>query len=651
MVPTPISKVNIDDEFWAPRQETNTRVTVPFLYRKLKDNGCFDALRLEWRPDMPNPPHIFWESDIAKWLEAASYSLMTRADSHLEQILDNVIDLLAAAQQPDGYLNVHFTVVEPGKRWSNLRDRHELYCAGHLMEAAVAHFEATRRTSLLDVLRRYANHIETVFGSDSGQKRGYPGHEEIELALVKLYRATGEKRYLRLAKFFIDERGQQPHYFEIEARERGEVPEQRTDYPWNLGQKYDQFQAHLPVRQQRTAEGHAVRAMYLFSGMADVAMETGDAELFEACRALWRNVMSRRMYVTGGVGPSSEGERFTIDYDLPNDTAYAETCAAIGLVMWAHRMLQVELDRRYADVMERALYNGVISGVSLQGDTFFYVNPLAVDPEAPYFKKRQRIKPYRQEWFDTACCPPNIARLLASLGQYIYSTGDGSLAVHLYVQSSVASHIGGVAVHLHQKTKYPWQGKVTVTVEPERPVAFDLLLRVPGWCTTFSLLVNGSPVRAPVENGYVRITKTWQTGDQAELDMEMPVQRIYAHPSVVATAGRVALQRGPIVYCLEEADNGTGLVELGLSRDARLETTFERDLLGGVVTISGQAVRFQSCDWGDDLYRTHESKASLMRFKAVPYSVWANRCIGEMLVWINEARGGELPTGIQANQE
>ncbi|MDP2950671.1 MAG: glycoside hydrolase family 127 protein [Chloroflexota bacterium] len=637
LVPAPVGSVSLEDGFWAPRQETNRKVTIPFLEKKLRDNGCIDALKLEWRPGMPNPPHIYWESDIAKWLEAASYSLMTHRDPALDRTLDEVIGLLAHAQQPDGYLNAHFTVGAPGQRWTNLRDKHELYCAGHLTEAAVAHYQATGKRSLLDVLCRYADHIDSTFGPEPSKRRGYPGHEELELALVKLYRATGERRYLKLAKFFVDERGHQPHYYELEAKARGEVPEQRTGYPWDLGHKFDQWQAHLPVRQQKTMEGHAVRAMYLLSGMTDVAMETGDAGLFEACQTLWRNVTGCRMYVTGGVGPLSDGERFTTDYDLPNDTAYAETCAAIGLVFWAHRMLQAELDSKYADAMEQALYNGVMSGVSLKGDTFFYANLLAVDPQAPYFKKRQRLKPYRQPWFDTACCPPNIARLIASLGQYFYSEGEDTAAIHLYARSSAELHVARQKLSLRQETDYPWDGKVTLTVEPERPARFAIVLRVPGWCPKATLSLNGAPVRLRIEQGYARLERTWQRGDKMALTMEMPIQRVYAHPRVAADAGRVALRRGPLIYCVEQTDNGSALVELALPRQARLEPAFEEGLLGGVVTVEGPAIRLLEAGWDDQLYRPRRSRGMPAHFKAVPYCLWGNRQAGEeMLVWLPE---------------
>ena len=405
-----IQDVKIEDGFWEARLRVNRETTLPDVYAKCRKSGRIDAFRLNWKPGRPNRPHKFWVSDVAKWLEGACYSLATHPDPKLERAVETVVDLIASAQQPDGYLNTHFTVVEPDRRWANLRDDHELYCAGHLMEAAVAHYEATGQTKFLDVVCRYADYIDSVFGRGRGRKRGYPGHEEIELALVRLYRATGRPRYLKLAAYFVNERGQQPHYFEKEARARGESPSVYRSIA-HFGK-----QAHLPVREQTTADGHAVRAVYLYAGMADVAAETGDRELLAACRRLWRNIVTRRMYIHGGIGSTCHGERFTVDYDLPNAEAYAETCAAIGLVFFAHRMLNIDPDRRYADVMERALYNNVLSGVSLDGNRFFYPNYLDAVPGVNSLRGLKSSA--RQDWYNTSCCPTNICRMLASLGRY-----------------------------------------------------------------------------------------------------------------------------------------------------------------------------------------------------------------------------------------
>ena len=474
----------MQDSFWAPRQEVNRTVTIPLIHRRCQETGRIDALKLEWKAGQPGPPHIFWESDLAKWMEAASYSLVQHPDPALEADLEEMIGLLARAQQPDGYLNVYYTVVEPGKRWTNLRDQHELYCAGHLIEAAVAHFQSTGRRRFLDMMCRYADLLDSVFGTAPGKKRGYCGHPEIELALVKLYHATGQERYLRLSQYFIEERGNQPHYFDLEAVARGADPQSY----WAKTHEYTQ--SHIPVRKQGRAVGHAVRALYLYCAVADLARETGDPGLFEVCQRLWVSVYHHQAYVTGGIGPSATNEGFTFDYDLPNDTAYAETCSAIASVFWNHRLAQTTVDSRYADEMERALYNGVLSGVSADGRSFFYVNPLEmhadeVKPDDPYHT------PQRVEWFGCACCPPNLARLLASLGQYVYSESDSEIAIHLYVQSTAECRVAGKSVSLRQETEYPWRGRIRITVEPSSALEFCLRLRLPGWAREADLMLNG----------------------------------------------------------------------------------------------------------------------------------------------------------------
>lgn len=638
----PFTRVVIDDQFWSPRQETNRNVTIPYVQSMSEKTGRFDSFQLTkadleggWKFGMPNPP-IYWDSDVAKWIEAASYSLATHPDVELAAKVDEVIALVAASQQDDGYLNVHFTAVDPDGRWTNLRDLHELYCAGHLIEAAVAHFEATGKRTLLDPMIRYTDYIASMFGTAPGKRRGYPGHEEIELALVRLWKTTGEKRFMDLASYFIDERGQAPHYFDIESDERIEDDKNVDEWPHSVGQRHDEIQAHLPVREQTTAEGHSVRAMYLYDGMVGVAAATDDEGLMAACRKLWDNVTNRRMYITGGVGSTYEGERFTTDHDLPSDTAYAETCASIGLINWATRMLQAEGDSRYADELERVLYNGFLSGVSLGGDTFFYANLLEVDPNAPYFKTRERIKPFRQGWFDTACCPPNVSRTMAALGQYLYSENSEGVAIHMYVSGEVAAHVGDTVVTIKQETHYPWDGDVAITLELDQPAEFDLRLRIPGWCNDAKLEINGSPVELQTEKGYASLHRVWQSGDIVALRLAMPVRRIYSDRRVSSSAGKVALQRGPIVYCLEEVDNSTGLNAVILPRDAELNSEFEESLFGGVTTISATAKKI-SKDAGEPLYSTDPGTLTATSVKAVPYALWGNREQGEMLVWINEA--------------
>ena len=613
--PAPLKAVSITDTFWRERQRVNREVTIPAEYHQCEITGRIEALTLAPVPGQ----HIFWDSDIAKWIEAASYSLTTHPDPNVEALLDTVITLLAAAQQSDGYLNTYFTTVAPEKRWANLRDDHELYCAGHLIEAGVAHYQATGRTELLDVVQRYAEYIGMIFGTEPGQKRGYCGHEEIELALVKLAGVTGKVKYLELARYFVDERGHQPHYFDAEARARGADPK---DF-W--AKSYEYNQSHQPVREQGQVTGHAVRGMYLYSAMADLAALTHDAGLQSACEKLWHHLTSAQMYVTGGVGGFAANEGYGADFDLPNETAYAETCAAIGLVFWASRMLQSDCDSRYADVMERALYNGVLSGVSLDGTQFFYENPLA-----------SMGSHHRQDWFGCACCPPNLARLLASLGQYVYSHSETDLAVHLYVQSQTELAVAGQAVTLSQMTEYPWQGQVTLSVSPAAPAKFRLRLRLPSWCRTPELSLNGIAVALEIVRGYAVLEREWLTGDTVTLSLPMPVERVYASPQVAADLGRTALQRGPIVYCLESTDNGPDLDSLALSPDATLSAEFEPDLLDGVVVLRGEAQKPSLDGWQEGLYRREPPVPLPVPITAIPYFAWGNRAGGEMQVWIRE---------------
>jgi len=619
LTPVPFTRVRIDDSFWAPRLQVNREQTLPAEYRQCKETGRIDAFALDWQPGIEPVPHIFWDSDVAKWVEAASYSLATHPDTALAEQLDDVVDLIISAQQPDGYLNIYYTVVEPEKRWSNLRDCHELYCAGHLIESAVAHFQATGNRRLLNAMCRYADYIASVFGAEPGKKRGYCGHEEIELALVKLYHATGEERYLQLSRYFVDERGRQPHYYDLETRARGEAPE---DY-W--AKTYAYCQAHLPVREQTEVGGHAVRAMYLYSAMADLAAELGDESLKDTCERLWTDLCHKRMYLTGGIGPSRHNEGFTAAFDLPNETAYAETCAAIGLVFWAHRMLQLDGDGRYADVMERALYNGVISGVSLDGQRFFYENPLASNGTH-----------HRQDWFGCACCPPNLARLLASLGGYIYSQDAEGLTVHLYIQGETQVTLAnGATVTLQQQTTYPWSGKVQLRCELSAPVEFTLRLRVPGWCRRYKLRMDDYTFELPSEKGYVSLTREWNNGDVLELELDMPVEHLVAHPAVHDDRGLVALQRGPLVYCLEAVDHDVNLRQITIPDDAFFGIRYLPDLLGGVVVLEGEGCVADERDWQDILYQPlHSLPSTPVAVRAIPYCTWDNREPGEMAVWL-----------------
>jgi len=631
--PVPFTQVTFEDAFWAPRLELNRTVTIPHIYQQCEATGRTGAFDLNFERPVPSPiVLIFGDSDPAKWMEAASYSLATHPDPALEAWVDSVAEKIIHAQQQDGYLNTHFTVTQPEMRWKNLRDWHELYCAGHLIEAAVAHYQATGQRKLLDALCRYADHIDATFGHEPGKQRGYCGHPEIELALVKLYHATQNPRYLKLATYFVDERGQQPNYFDIEARARGEDPA----HFW--AKSYEYCQAHTPIREQTQVVGHAVRAMYLLSAVTDLAHENDDPTLLETGERLWHQLVTRRIYLTGGIGAARHIEGFTQDYDLPDETAYAETCATIGLMQWNHRLLQFSGEGKYADLIERALYNGVLSGISLDGAHFFYENPLA---SAGHH--------HRESWFVCPCCPPNLARTLASLGGYFYSTGANDIWVHQYAQGTAKMKVNEREVNLRQVTKYPWDGDVKLEIDVAGPQRFTLHLRVPAWCEQWHIAVNGEHAsrsgkdELSMGEGYIHLRREWNPGDAVEYRMEMPIRAVWAHPAVRDLQGRVALERGPIVYCLEGIDHaGTILDRIAIDpHNVSNEFQVEQDdqLLGGVSVLRGKGTVVDESGWEDVLYRNRPPSSKSIDITAIPYYAWDNRAPGQMRTWL-QAGGG-----------
>lgn len=622
--PVSFTDVTINDSFWKNKLTINRKQTIPYQYEQCKVTGRIDAFSLDWEPGMEPKPHVFWDSDVAKWIEAASYSLATHPDPALDDLLDEVIELIVSAQQPDGYLNVYFTIVEPEKRWTDLRDAHELYCAGHLIEAGVAHYQATNKRTLFDAICRYADYIDTVFGPEENKLKGYPGHQELELALVKLYRVTKNEKYLKLSQFFIEERGKQPHYFDQEQEKAKGIFD---PFMSSLPDANAYNQSHVPVREQSRVVGHAVRALYMYAAMADLAGELGDESLLESCERLWKNLHLKNMYITGGIGSTRENEGFTHDYDLPNETAYAETCASIAVIFWNHRLLQIDCDGKYADEIERVLYNGVLGGISLDGKKFFYDNPLSSLGNV-----------HRQEWFGCACCPPNIARLLASLGEYIYSQSEDEIVTHLYIQGSGNFNVKGQEVVLHQQTNYPWEGQNKLEVNLSEPQTFGLKLRIPGWCREATLEINGEQINIEnqLDKGYVTITRKWSDADTIILNFPMPVERYYAHPNIKQNVNRVALQRGPILYCVESTDNIEKLELLALPKDIAFQATYDDRLLDGVVKIEGEALVIEDDSWGESLYEPNKPAMKQTAFTAVPYYAWDNREPGQMRVWIPE---------------
>ncbi len=607
--PVSLNEVFLKDDFWAPRLKVNEEVTIPTQYPNLEDR--LDNFRRVSgkKPDIKFEGIYFNDSDVYKWLEAASWVLARKDNPELKAMVDEAIDEVRGAQREDGYLNTYFALERENERWTNF-DLHEMYCAGHLFQAAVAHYRATGETSLLGVATRFADHICDTFGPESeGKREAVDGHEEVKLGLVELYRATGEKRYLEQARFFI------------EARGKG-----------HLGRPYGHFspeyaQDHLPIREMPAVVGHAVRMIYYTAGVTDVYSELGDDGYLEALERLWDNMTTRRMYVSGGLGSRYEGEAFGKDYELPNERAYTETCAAVASVMWNYRMLALGGDARYADLMEWTLYNAVLPGLSLDGQHYFYENPLANDGTHR-----------RQAWFGCACCPPNVARLLASLPGYVYSGEGDTLWVHLYASGTLETTLPkGQAVALEQHTRYPWDGEVTLDLKTAGD--FAIKLRVPAWAEGATVVVNGEEAASVAAGAYAELRRSWQAGDTVRLVLPMNVRYIEAHPYLFEAAGRVALARGPILYCAEGQDQRVEDVrDLELLRNPEGIEAVPSDELGSVTMLRAEAL-VNAPEDASYLYRTATDAApkggtEKATLTAVPYFSWANRDASPMQVWL-----------------
>lgn len=607
--PLSLTAVQFEDAFWEPRRRINRTTTLSTQYDLLESTGRLNNFRrVTGETQGEFHGRFFNDSDIYKWLEAAAWSLATHPDPELERRVDATIALVGAAQDSDGYLNTYFSLERKGERWTDLAVMHELYCAGHLFQAAVAHHRATGKRSLLDIAIRFADHIDGIFGP--GKRQGACGHPEVEMALVELARETGEDRYLRLAQFFIDQHGQKP--------------------PTISGRAYSQD--HEPFREQRSVVGHAVRALYLYSGAADVYAETGERSLWDALDGLWHDLQDHKIYITGGAGSRYRDEAFGEEYELPNDLAYTETCAAIANVMWNWRMLLATGEARFADALETSLYNGVLSGLSLDGQQYFYQNPLA-----------DRGHHRRQEWFGTACCPPNVARTLSSLGGYVAATSGDGLWLHLYATGTLTATLDGVGeVEVRQRTDYPWDGEIALEVRAASPATFSLFLRIPAWAQGATAQVNGETVAAPLAPGsYLELRRRWAPGDTVQLSLPMPVRMLASHPYVVNNRGRAALMRGPLVYCVEQADHpGADVWELALPAQPDWRVTHEPGLLGGVTVLRTQALRQVDAATGP-LYRPFDAtppRYAPAALTAIPYYAWANRDAGPMQAWLPVAR-------------
>jgi DUF1680 family protein len=623
-----LQQIDLTGGFWNERQNVNRTVTIPTVYEFCRKTGRIEAMKLNWEPGKENQPHVFWDSDVAKWIEGAAYSLRKHPDAKLQKQVEEIIDLIETAQDKDGYFNSYYQTAEPRhKRLSNLMIDHELYCAGHLIEAAVAYYETTGDDRFLNVMRRYADHIDRVFGPEPEKRQGYCGHEEIELALVKLYNATGEKRYLKLSEYFIRQRGKEPNYFLEEGKKIGGTGPQT----WDVS-KLSYFQAHAPIEKQDEVVGHAVRALYYFSGAADVARELKDKKLAAHCRRLWEDAVNRKMYVTGSPGSLYTGEAYASAYELPNAEAYAETCATIALAFFSWRMFLIEQESRYIDVMERALYNGMLSGFSLDGKKFFYVNPMACEPGITLSNGVHHVP--RSDWFNCSCCPPNVVRTVAEVGQYFYAVEGENLWVNFFNTSIAEVEVNNVKIKLEQKTDYPWDGRVTMSVNPAKALNFTLRVRQPEWCAGASLKINGKNFKAKVEKGYLLMDRQWKAGDTVEYNMPMPVELVYANTQVQEDCGRVAIQRGPLVYSIEEADNGNKIDQFVLEAGTQFESCKIKGLPKYVVGLKAKAKRLVAPADDAPLYTTRRPEYQTTALTAIPYYAWNNRGFGAMEIWI-----------------
>lgn len=561
---------------------------------------------------------VFQDSDAAKWIEAAAFSLSSFPDSELESRVDELIDIIAQAQDEDGYLDTYFTIKDREKRWQNLMEGHELYCAGHFIEAACAYYETTGKDKLLRVMERCAENIYSRFITQGAE--GYPGHPEVELALMKLYRLTGNRHCLELAEHFINVRGEDPAFFEKEAAKRDWTV-------WgNDATNHEYAQNHAPLKKQNDAVGHAVRAVYLYTGAADLASENGDTELLAACRRLWESITKRRMYLTGGIGSTLNGEAFSVDYDLPNDTAYNETCASIGLMFFASRMLENDPDGEYADVMERAFYNTVLAGIQLDGKKFFYCNPLEIVPGiSGVASTHWHTKTQRPGWYTCACCPPNAARLISSFGKYAYGENDSTVFCHMYAAGEVSFDNG---LKLTCSTEYPYEFKIRYKVTTGEK---QLALRIPAWSGKYSLSLNGKKVNAAPVKGYVYLSV--RAGDELLLELDDTPRYVYASPKIPELTGCTAVVRGPLVYCFEGADNGD-VLSLSLKKGGKLTVSdYNAKLLSGTVTITAEAVRSGDIE---GLYTCEPLPETEFTATAIPYYTWGNRGENQMRVWMTE---------------
>ncbi|MHB8130143.1 MAG: glycoside hydrolase family 127 protein [Mobilitalea sp.] len=634
-----IKQFQIKDSFWSPYRKLVREEVIPYQHAMLEDiipdaekSHAIENFRIAAGvKDGEFYGMVFQDSDVAKWIEACAFSLINTPDAKLEETVDEIVELIEKAQLEDGYVNTYFTIKDPGHRWTDLQEGHELYCAGHMIEAAVAYYEATGKDKLLKVMMRMADHIDRRFGEH--KVRGFAGHPEIELALMKLYRTTGEKRYLKLCEYFINERGTQPNYFKEEQENRGWSV-------WNSDWRDVNYtQNYAPVREQKDAVGHSVRAVYLYTGMADLASEINDSKLKTACDNLWESITKRRMYLTGGIGSTVIGEAFTEDFDLPNDTVYAETCASIGLIFFAQKMLGLSPKGEYADVMERALYNTVLAGMSQDGKRFFYVNPLEITPGISGKAQTHRhALPERPKWFGCACCPPNVARMVSSLELYSWFENNSTIFSNHYIRG-VVDFSESKGCKIITETNYPFEGNIKYKIVSSKAnTKFTLAIRIPAWSdqAKTQLILNDTLQELPVitKDGYAYLEKAFLTGDEITLKLDMTPYRIYSSTLVRNNEGCAALQCGPLVYCFEGIDNDGDVHSLRLDKKGTITVSdYKPELLGGIRTLAVSGYKMHS---EEELYSHSRPVAKPYTLTAIPYYAWGNRGLNQMRVWMPE---------------
>lgn len=642
------NNVNITDKFFGYYQKLIINEVIPYQWKVLNDeledvekSSAIKNFQIAAKEREGNfYGFIFQDSDVYKWLEAVAYSLHLKENRKLERCADEVIDLIGRAQQDDGYLHTYFIIERPDMKFKNLWECHELYCAGHFFEAATAYYNATGKIKVIEIAKKLADCIYDNFGSEDGKIRGYDGHEEVELGLMSLYSITKEERYLELAKFFIDERGQSPHFFEIEWEARGktsywngwnlcESPNASKEFISCIGAEYNQ--THKPVREQDEAVGHAVRVVYMLCGMIDVARESGDNSLLDACQKLWNNIVNKKMYITGAIGSTHVGEAFTGNYDLPNDSLYGETCASIGLAMAAKRMLNTEINSKYSDVIEKEIYNGIISGIAMDGKSFFYVNPLEVYPKNHTNPVLEQVKVERQKWYPCACCPPNVARFLLNIGDYIYSSSDDTVYIHQYIANNSKFNVGNSYVQIDMECDLLKAQDIRIKLNFSDLVNNKVALRLPNWSNGYLINISDNKVEYRVIDGYIYLENISEKEVVIDLNLKATLKFMKANRKVRYDAGKIAVTYGPIVYCAEEIDNCNMLYNLLIkdSNNFRRESFKHKGLELFKLTVDG----YVEIDNDDSLYHENNIELKNKEINLVPYHYWGNRGLGEMQVW------------------